>query len=68
MVGLIMGVIFLVPILCLVSHRILYKSHELTGLPQVRDWWELDLLIFHPKPHRIPKSSNQTTNLNSQIS
>jgi hypothetical protein len=32
-----MGVTFLVPISCLVSHRIPYKSHELTGLPQARD-------------------------------
>ena len=48
--------------------RIPTKSHELIGLPQVRDWWELDLLIPHPKPPRIPKSSNQTTDLNFQIS
>jgi hypothetical protein len=67
-VGLVMGVIFLVPILCLVSHQIPSKSHELTGLLQVRDWWELDLLIPHPKPLRIPKSFNQTINLNFQIS
>jgi len=68
MVGLVMGVTFLVPIPCLVSHRIPSKSHELTGLPQVRDWWELDPLIPHPKPPQIPKFSNQTTDLNSHIS
>jgi hypothetical protein len=64
MVGFVMGFTFLVLIRCLVSHRIPSKSHELTGLPQVRDWWEFDLLIPHPKPSRIPKFFNQTTDLN----
>ncbi|EAY83276.1 hypothetical protein OsI_38485 [Oryza sativa Indica Group] len=35
MVGLVMGVTFLVPIRCLFSHRIPSKSHELTGLSQI---------------------------------
>ncbi|XP_015624928.1 uncharacterized protein [Oryza sativa Japonica Group] len=34
MVRLVIGVIFLIPIHCLISHRIIFKSHELTCLPQ----------------------------------
>jgi hypothetical protein len=58
--GLGVGLCYLLPVLCLPRdensrwdfkpERLFSQSHELTGYPQGRDWWELKSLTPLPNP------------------